>query len=163
MKKMTLEIENSLEIAELRAEIVSKRNNGEVLLEVKKIVPDGTVASFENPREIIDLFVTQLGYASLDARWKEINQEEAQKIINFIMTKDLAYSVQLMSLQEAEKIFVKLFHFFSSNSKFFTNASFINNVSAMNAWDSITKATFDTGVVILSDTRIGMVWVKDED
>jgi hypothetical protein len=160
---MTLEIENSSEIAELKAEILSKRNHGEVLLEIKKIIPDDSTAKFENPIEMIDLFVTQLGYSALGMHWKEISQEEAQKILSFIMTKDLAYSVQLMALEEAEKIFVKLFHFFSNDCQFFTNASFVNNYSGMSAWDSITKATFDTGVVILSKTRIGMLWVKDED
>ncbi|MGH2416096.1 MAG: hypothetical protein ACRDEA_20880 [Microcystaceae cyanobacterium] len=157
------ETENILEIAELRAEILSKRNSGEVLFEIKKIIHDETIETSKKLTEIIDLFVIQLGYSGLGLRWKEVNQQEAQKILNFIMTKDLAYSVQLMTSQEAEKIVIKLFSFFPTDCKFFTNALFTNNYSGMSTWDSITKATFDTGIMLISDRRIGILWVKDED
>ena len=33
----------------------------------------------------------------------------------------------------------------------------------MKGWDSMTESTFDTGVLMLSDTQIGIFWVKDED
>ncbi|NMG22250.1 hypothetical protein [Brasilonema bromeliae] len=163
MARIIYETENSLEITELRAEVLSKRNCGEVLFEIKKLIPDETIERSENLTAILDLFVSQLGYSSLGLRWKEVNQGEAQKILKFIMTKDLAYSVQLMSLEEAEKIVVKLFQIFPGNCKFFTNALFRNNYSGISAWDSITKATFDTGIIVVSERRIGILWVQDED
>ena len=162
MVKFLSEVENIVKIAELRAEL-SKRNSGEVLFETKKIIADNTIDNFENLTGVIDLFVNQFGYSSLDSRWKEISQEDAQKIITFIMTHDLAYSRAIMSLQEAEKILVKLSNFFSDRCRFFTNALFADNYSRISAWDSITKATFDTGIVSLCDHQITILWVKDED
>ncbi|ARV61590.1 hypothetical protein BZZ01_25855 [Nostocales cyanobacterium HT-58-2] len=163
MVKSFSAIENSSELTKLRAEIVSKRSFGEVLFDIKKIIPEASVENSENLSAIINSFVTQLGYSSLGDRWKEIKREEAQQILVFILTKDLAYSTKLMTLEEAKEIDAKLFSFFQSDCKFFTNAVFVSNYSAMSAWDSLTKATFDTGVVILSDRLIGIVWVQDED
>ncbi|KAB8331940.1 hypothetical protein SD80_020695 [Scytonema tolypothrichoides VB-61278] len=163
MARIIYETENSLEITELRAEVLSKRKCGEVLFEIQKIISEETLESSKNMTEILDLFVSQLGYSSLGLLWKEVNQEEAQKILSFVMTKDLAYSVPLMSLEEAENIIVKLFDFFPGYCKFFTNALFRNNYSGISAWDSITKATFDTGIIVVSHKRIGILWVKDED
>ncbi|MBW4626543.1 MAG: hypothetical protein KME49_13840 [Brasilonema octagenarum HA4186-MV1] len=163
MARIIYETENSLEITQLRAEVLSKRNCGEVLFEIQKIISDETLETSKNMTAILDLFVSQFGYSGLGVRWKEVNQEDAQKILSFIMTKDLAYSVQLMSLEEAENIIVKLFEFFPEHCKFFTNASFRNNYSGISGWDSITKATFDTGIIVVSDRRIGILWVQDED
>lgn len=109
------------------------------------------------------MFVNQLGYSSLNSRWKEINQEDAQQIIAFIITHDLAYSRVIMSLKEAEQILVKLSHFFSDRCKFFTNALFTDNYSRIREWDSITQATFDTGLISLCHNEITILWVKDED
>jgi hypothetical protein len=156
------ETENILEMTELRAEVLSKRNCGEVLFEIKKIRSDETIETSKNMTAILDLFVSQFGYFGLGVRWKEVNQEDAQKILSFIMTKDLAYSVPLMSLEEAENIIVKLFQIFPGHCKFFTNASFRNNGFGI-SWDSITKATFDTGIIVVNDRRIGILWVQDED
>ncbi|MBR8837469.1 MAG: hypothetical protein DSM106950_26520 [Stigonema ocellatum SAG 48.90 = DSM 106950] len=79
------------------------------------------------------------------------------------MRKNLAYFVDIMTLQEAEEIVVKLFNFFPGDRQFFTNALFVNNYTGISSWDSITQATFDTGVVIVSDRYIGILWVQDED
>ncbi|KAF3886106.1 MULTISPECIES: hypothetical protein [Nostocales] len=169
---MNLETDNSQEIAQLKSEVITKRNQGEVVFEIKKITSNNsnersaTSRSLETSREVlelIDAFVNQQGYHNLGERWKEISQEEAEQIISFIMTKDLAYSVELMSAREAQQISAKVLTLFTGDCKYFTNASFVNNFSGMSEWDSITESTFDTGVIIVSGDRIGMLWVQDED
>ncbi|MUH00885.1 hypothetical protein F7734_54920 [Scytonema sp. UIC 10036] len=169
---MNLETENSPEIAEVKTEAITKRSHGEVVFEIKKIIPanltesSATSRSIEPPNEVLELldsFVEQQGYHNLGERWREISRAEAEKIINFIMTKDLAYSVELMSSEEAQQISSKLLTLFAGNCKYFTNALFVNNFSGMSEWNSITESTFDTGVMIVSGDRIGMLWVQDED
>ncbi len=155
--------DNSSKITKLRSEIVTKRNCGEIILETRKVILSNTFTSPEKLIKIVDLFVEQLGYSSLGADWKQINRQEAQNIISFVMKKDLAYSHILMTLQESEEISQKFFDFFPGNCSFLTNASFMNNYSGMTAWNSITDATFDTGIVIVSPNRIGILWAKDED
>jgi hypothetical protein len=166
LNKMSIKILESLDsskIKELRAEILSKRRRGNVLFEIKQISSDMTLKKTEDLTEILDLFVSQMGYVGLGDRWKEIDQAAAKKILAFVLTKDLAYSSKIMALEEAEKISTKMFNFFQNPCKFFTNAVFANNYSALSAWDSLTNATFDTGIIFVSATLIGMLWVKDED
>ncbi|MBD2254255.1 hypothetical protein [Nostoc parmelioides] len=158
-----LESVDSSEIKEFRAEILSKRSLGNVLFEIKQIRSYLSLKKAEDLTEILDLFVSQMGYVGLDVHWKEIHQAAAEKILAFVLTKDLAYSSKIMAIEEAEKISTKMFNFFPNPCKFFTNAVFANNYSALSAWDSLTDATFDTGIIFVSATLIGMLWVKDED
>ena len=163
MSTNILESLDSSEIRELRIEILAKRSMGNVLFEVKQINSDYIVENAENLLEILDLFTSQMGYLAIGDRWKEIDQVAAKKILVFILTKDLAYSAKIMPIEQAEKISTKIFNLFKNNCKFFTNALFVNNYSALSAWDSLTQATFDTGVIFISDTQMGILWVKDED
>jgi len=154
---------DSSEIRELRAEILSQRNVGNVLFEIKQISSDISIEKTEDLIKIIDLFVSQFGYAELGDRWQEITQAAAAKILLFLLTKDLAYSAKIMPVEAAEQISIKIFNFFNKDCQFFTNAVFVNNYSALSAWNSLTKATFDTGVIFINETLIGIIWVKDED
>ena len=163
MLKFSSEVENFSAIAEFKQEILSKRDIGEVIFDIKKIVDNNINDNSENQIAILDLFVTELGYSSLGSHWKQIDREAAQKVLILLMTKDLAYSGQIMSLEEAEQIVVKLFSFFSERCSFFTNALFTDNCSRISEWNSITEATFDTGIVGICDSKISILWVKDED
>lgn len=163
MNVKRLDSADSSEIRELRVEILSKRSIENVLFEIKQINSDFNIETTEDLIEILDLFVSQMGYVGIGDRWQEISPAAANKILVFILTKDLAYSSKIMSGEAAEKIASKIFNLFQNNSKFFTNAIFVNNYSALSAWDSLTEATFDTGVIFVSDTLIGILWVKDED
>jgi hypothetical protein len=163
MVRIISEVANSLEIAELRAEILSKRNIGEVLYDIKQLIPDHSREIADNQTACIDLFITQLGYSPLGSRWKPVNQTAAKKILTLIMTKDLAYGGEIMSLPVAAALIVKLFNLFPGDRQFFTNASFENDYTSISTWDSITKATFDTGIIIVGNNRIGILWAKDED
>ncbi|MBD2166273.1 hypothetical protein H6G04_17915 [Calothrix membranacea FACHB-236] len=153
----------SSEIQELRAEIFSKRSLGNILFEIKQINSDITLKTTEEITEILDLFVTQMGYIGIGDRWQEINQTAAKKIVVFVLKKDLAYAAKMMASAEAEKISTKIFNLLANPCRFFTNAVFVNDYSALSGWDSLTKATFDTGILFVSSTMMGMLWVRDED
>ena len=163
MTQIIPEAENISEIAELREEIISKRESGEVLLETKKLIPSGN-SDDENLMALVDSFVMQLGFSGIGDRWKHINRESAQKILNFILNKNLAYSSEeSITVTDAESIADRFMNLFKDNSQFFTNAIFNHNYSGLTEWDSIAESTFDTGVVIVSNERIGILWVQDED
>lgn len=163
MQSINIETEKISEITGLREEVSSQREAGEVILEIRKITPQIALGNDENIILLINKFVTQLGYSDIGNGWKQINQKEAQKILNSILTKDLAYSGDLMSSTDAQKQLKRFISFFSENSRFFTNAIFNQNYSGLRSWSSITGATFDTGVVVVSPDRIGILWVQDED
>ncbi|BAY34772.1 hypothetical protein NIES2107_66790 [Nostoc carneum NIES-2107] len=163
---MSIEILGSVDssqIQELKAEILSKRSLGNILFEIKQINSDITLNKADELTEILDLFVTQMGYVGIGDRWQEIHQDAAQKIVVFVLKKDLAYSAKIMPTEEAEKISTKILNLFANPCRFFTNAVFVNDYSALSAWDSLTNSTFDTGILVVNSTMMGMLWVKDED
>jgi hypothetical protein len=162
MRQIIPEIETISEIAELREEIISKRELGEVLLATKKLIPSGN-SDEENLMALVDSFVMQLGFSGIGDRWKHIDRESAQKILHFILSKNLAYSEASMTVTDAESISDKFINLFQDNCQFFTNGIFNHNYSRITEWDSIAESTFDTGVVIVSNDRIGILWVQDED
>jgi hypothetical protein len=153
----------NMDIAEFRTEIISKRQAGEVIFEIQEMEFCHSNKTPTSRREIIDLLMRNLNCSTLGKQWIEINREEAKKILLLILTKDLAYKTNLMSLSEAKQLLLRFFSFFTADCKFFTNASFTNDYSRIKSWNSITKATFDTGVVIVNTHRIGILWVEDED
>lgn len=163
MSTKIFNVVDSSEIQDFKSEIVSKRSMGNVLLEIQQISSEINLAQTEELQEILDLFVSQMGCVGLGDNWKEIPQDAAKKILERVLTKDLAYSSEIMAIEEAESFSDKMFNFFQNSCKFFTNAVFTDNYSALSAWDSLTEATFDTGIIIVSPTMIGMLWVKDED
>ena len=162
MTQIIPETETISEIAELREQIISKRESGEVLLEIKKLIPSVNLAG-ENIMVIVDSFVRQLGFSGIGDRWKQINRKSAQKILIFILNKNLAYAEESIAINDAETIANRFMILFEDNCQFLTNAIFNNNYSRLTEWDSITESTFDTGVVIVSNERIGILWVQDED
>ncbi|MBW4612110.1 MAG: hypothetical protein KME21_02295 [Desmonostoc vinosum HA7617-LM4] len=157
------DISDSSELAKLQTEIISKRDIGKIVFEIKQLISDSTVEKLENVTNILNLFVTQLGYFDIDNKWLKINQEEAKKISLLVMTKDLAYRGEIMDIEAAEQISTQIFNLFAKDCQFFTNAIFVDNYSAISSWNPVTPATFDTGIIILSNTKIGMLWVEDED
>ncbi len=161
--KIFLDLDKIVEIAEIRTEIISKRQAGEVIIEIKEMAFPKSAIKLKPRREIIDLLMKALNYSPLGQQWKEINREEAQKILLLILTKDLAYNTNLMSLSDAKQLLLRFLSFFKADCQFFTNASFNNKYSRIKSWNSITQATFDTGVVIVNTNRIGILWVEDED
>jgi hypothetical protein len=162
--------ENTGEIAALQEEITSKRDLGEVILDIKQLTSTQTLEA-ENLIAVMDSFVTELGYNALGSRWQEINRQIAERILTFCLTKDLAYSSPMMTESEAQVIILNLFNLFPGELRFFTNLSNPESKSIMSAWNSLTDATFDTGVIIVSnehktptlETRLGILWFKDED
>lgn len=74
MTQIIPDTENISQIAELREEVISKRESGEVLLEIKKLVPDITPETDENIITLVNSFVMELGLSGIGDRWKEISQ-----------------------------------------------------------------------------------------
>lgn len=162
MKKVIIDLEKSAATEQLKTKITSMRQTGQVLFEIKGFAND-KIKETENITTIIDTLVTQMGCTGIGDRWKEIGKKAAEKIIIRVLTKDLAYSSKIGSSTKAAEVLAEILNFFPGDRQFFTNALFSDDYSEISSWDSITQATFDTGVVIVSDRKIGILWVKDED
>src|SRR5262249_2284587 len=126
--------------------------------------------SVEDARVLIDAFVASLGFSGLGQGWEEINRDQAESILRLILHKDLAYRMPITPLEKATSLAGRFLALFSRSARWFTNGTYHlapvrtpNGGSAGPSWNPISQATFDTGVVCIDESRIGIMWVQDED
>jgi hypothetical protein len=93
---------------------------------------------------------------------KEINQETAQHILTLFLWKDAAYQMEVMPLDEAKK-YVRSLPVWNSQVQYFTNGNWISHYDGAAYWMSMTEATFDGGIIALSEHLITCYWFEDED
>ena len=117
---------------------------------------------FEVAQEILNAYVSSLGFRSIDRHWESIPKSQVKEILCGLLHRDLAYSEEIMSLATAQHIAAKFLACFDSDSdRVFSNARFENN--RLSSWFSLSKATFDVAIVIYDDHNIGIIYVDAED
>lgn len=131
-------------------------------------VHDRTAAG--DPRSylaVIDEFISTFGFTGLGEGWIEVNIQAAKTLVREILFKDLAYSVAMMSEDEAAQLTERFFALFDASVRCFTNGNLViqdaDPTEVPRSWNPISEATFDAGVVCLGSSRIGILWVEDED
>lgn len=118
---------------------------------------------------ILNDFMTSLNLTRFDAfgqmRIREVDGIEARKILVYVLTEDLAYSGPTgMSRETALALVEQLLSLFNSEVRYFTNAKFTSDPFRIGAWSpNAGSRTFDTGIVLVDDQRIGIVWTTAED
>lgn len=102
---------------------------------------------------------------------RRIGKEEAIQIVANLLHEDLAYKAELMPQSRAAALAEGfLSPFGQPSAQFFTNLDpgreWKENLSRRwtgFAWNPMTKATFDAGVIAVSQTQSACFWVEDED
>jgi hypothetical protein len=104
---------------------------------------------------------------------KEIeNRELAEGILASLLHKDIAYSVEIMTLEKAIILTKKFFSLFSSHAIYFSNSTWNENEHAipaksfelgLSSWAPLTELTFDSGIIICDDNRVGIAWFSNDD
>ena len=125
---------------------------------------------FEQINHLLDSSVEQLGMHGIGESWREVDASSAGKIIQRILHRDLAYDSELMLQSDAKTLTDRMISLFSSKAKYYTNDTFDQDAIVVGpevkrgpSWHPITKATFDTGIVFVDKSRIGLIWVEDEN
>lgn len=145
---------------DLCSEIVSNRDSfcGKATCLVEKRSFD---AVNESIAVTIDRFMQQVGL--LGGVNDEISRKQAEEIICYILNKDLAHSVEISQIDYARKHASNFLELFGDDAKFFSNGMLTGKVKGLKQWYPASLATFDTGVVCLDSSKIGILWVEDED
>lgn len=107
--------------------------------------------------ELVDHFVEKCGLLGLGENWREISRDEAQCIATRILNRDMAYGVELMKLDRARLLAASLVGIFDVTGRFYTNQC------KNGGFSPISDSSFDTGIVCVDVTRLGILWVQDED
>ncbi len=116
---------------------------------------------------VLDEFVGTLGFRGLAVLWIEVSIQAAKALVREILLKDLAYRIAMMSEKEADLLTERFFALFDDSVRCFTNGNIVlpdaDPSGVPGSWNPISDATFDAGVVCLGSSRIGILWVEDED
>lgn len=97
----------------------------------------------------------------------EISEGEAAAVLGAVLMEDMAYHCPLVPLSQASALaeeFVGAFR--HESARYFTNGEYgkpreRQGIGA--SWYPATGSTFDTGVLVLSQTMTGCAWFMDED
>lgn len=87
----------------------------------------------------------------------------ARAAIARALTTTLAYSSSWVEAARAESVGDAFVACFAPEATFRTNGDLLIGEIGSAAWDPLTSATFDTGVVALDSATAGILWVVDED
>jgi hypothetical protein len=103
---------------------------------------------------------------SPDSALREIGTAEARAIVASLLHRDMAYKAEIMSMEEAESLADRFMQRFpSGKTRFLTNLEQLKDRSL--AFDTgcnpLTNATFDAGVIGISERIAGCFWAEDED
>ena len=93
-------------------------------------------------------------------------------IITILIHQDLAYDAEMIPLEEAALLANKFFSLFSNQAAYFFNSTWNEHEHSqvdkdfklgLSSWTSLTEATFDSGIIICDNDKIGIAWFADED
>ena len=93
--------------------------------------------------------------------WTDLDLTAAREVLTRVLHADLAYNTPMMTVETADALARRFLACCGDAPVFVTNGSLA--LTPTGAWSPLTDATFDTGVIAVSDTRVGMLWAEDED
>lgn len=103
----------------------------------------------------------------------EINNSQlASSILTNLLHKDLAYDTEILSLEQANLLANAFISTFSNQARYFSNSTWNENEynkanrdlkCGLRSWTPFTEATFDSGIIICDNDRVGIAWFADED
>lgn len=98
--------------------------------------------------------------------FKEITDSaSAVAILSQLLHKDMAYGSEIMPLEEARNLASGFISLFDATSNYYSNSTWHQHESGGNirAWAPLTEATFDSGIIVVDNHKIGIAWFEDED
>jgi hypothetical protein len=152
--------------------IETPRNDGRVIYKIKKINanPRGIARLFllrNSPKASKEKLLKELDLKNkrIKNRWIKVEKEDALKILNYILSRDMAYDFELDTKPMANQLSSYFIDQFGSEAQFYTNGEFHEELGfyRLGSWISITNSIFDTGVLVVDQSKIGIFWAEDND
>jgi hypothetical protein len=99
------------------------------------------------------------GLAEDKAIYRSIGRLEADAIAAHLLRTSLAYGTEIMSLTRASDLWKKFMAPFEGQKVEFAT----NTLLDMRSWTPATRATFDMGILAMGATKVGCLWVEEDD
>ena len=92
----------------------------------------------------------------------EVSRKTAQDILTLFLWKDAAYQTELMPFKQATT-YMRSLPIWMPQFRYFTNGGWISHFDGAASWLAMTDATFDGGIIALSEHIVACYWFEDED
>lgn len=99
------------------------------------------------------------GLRNSDDIYNEISLEEASASLTYLLHQDMAYNVEIISLEKARSYTSRFMNLIDPRKTHF----YTNRRLGSPHWKPATHATFDSGLLIIQEEDIICIWFKDED
>jgi hypothetical protein len=152
---LVFEVDDAPGLQGLRRDVTEHRNVGRVHVVFRR--PSGAIPS---ELHLAAAFIENLALRPPPV-WTKLAAEDAEKAAVRVLHRDLAYHAPVMAIERAESLARRFVESCGEAAVFFTNGALA--LTGTGAWSPITDATFDSGVLGLSASRVGLLWVEDED
>lgn len=151
--------DSSLESEALRfeEEVARWRSAGRVRVVVESFA---FFSLSENLAPRLDAAVKKQGLHPLGKAWREVSLKTAREILRRVLCYDMAYNGKQMSNYRADTLIKRFLSLTDVPRRYFTNGMFEPDYGG---WKPLTDATFDTGILCVSEKRLALLWVEDED
>jgi hypothetical protein len=165
-------------IKQLGEAILSQRGpTRRMLIDVKRLVSTESLADSTQIPLVIDAFVSQLGCERIVPAWTKISHSQAVHLLARILARHLAYGINLIPPDQARMLAGKFLALFPLARQCFTNgvpyelSAGMDNPLPFKEYSGLFTAleeedgwvVFDTGVVVISGDRIGILWIADSE
>lgn len=154
-------------LAALAARIRSLRGCGRVTLRAIERGAGSTAI------QVADALGHASGLKAIGQSWRAIDRDDAAIVLARCLRFDLAYHAPLMATNEADALVQAILAFPGDAREFLTNGSWAkpstyrrggeSGIVVGPSWTPLSTATFDAGVVAVSDERAVICWIEDED
>ena len=113
----------------------------------------------------------EFGISPLGDKWRHIDRNTAFRVLLALLLNDMAFSYARVPEDQARQSIEEFLSKFSEEATFFTNGNWeegwtktkSSSTSFGPQWEPATQATFDGGVLVLDQSRSGILWLEDED
>lgn len=141
---------------ELCRDVTEQREAGRVHVEFRRLgAPSGS------DHAAATAFVEALGMKPPE-EWTDLDAKEAHQLATRVLHADLAYESPMMTAEQADLLARRFLSACGHDAVFVTNGT-LGRDRTGGGWSPLTTATFDTGVIGISASRLGLLWVEDED
>ncbi|KJV36829.1 hypothetical protein VI08_02820 [Luteibacter yeojuensis] len=109
----------------------------------------------------------RFGLSASSGIYLEVSPERAKAVLRSLLAHDMAYGCELMPATMADQLSAEFVDVFAGQAPvYFTNGTFglpRDSSGVGPTWNPATGATFDSGILVIAQDRIGCAWFMDED
>ncbi|MFZ3590111.1 hypothetical protein ACOI1C_12720 [Bacillus sp. DJP31] len=145
----------------------TERNNGKVICNITDMTTGSQGKAGKITKVEVVKFLDAIGLKShrIKEKWERINRGTAGRIIEYILSSDMAYDLELRTKPISKNLSDYFLSQFTTEVEYYTNGKFDkeSGIFRLRSWTSLTNSTFDTGVLVIDMSKIGILWAEDND